>query len=156
MRHKIIGTLALACVLVFATGVQAQRCKPCERNFPHFNNPQINGVVHDAGHALTSVVVYEGLGLIGLPRSPLVRMVIATVGVPLVQETVDAIQYPRYSFGSLDSMHDWLTYQGAWSVYLAERGEWGWAAATFVAYVGALYAWNYTYKGDWGVSVRVN
>ena len=74
------------------------------------------------------------------------RYAIATVALPIAQETFD---YFRWNVGKdirftwKEPLHDIVTYQGAWSVYFAKRGQWHWAALTLIGVTGFTYWWNF-------------
>jgi hypothetical protein len=146
---KIIGVTAALLSIAANLAIGQQQCRPCDLNWPHLNDPKLNGFVHDAGHAVTAVAVYEVLGLVVLKKSPDLRMAVAAIGLPLLQELViDELKFPRHSPWREDAVHDFFTYQGAWAVRLAEHGDWLLAGIVTVMWVGGLYVWNY-YVRDW-------
>ena len=91
---------------------------------PGIGGERENLILHDLGHSVTAVAVAEGLQLIGLERTE--SYLLATVGLPVIQELYDAA---RWGWG--EPALDFVTYQGAWAVPLAQDGHY--AAAVGVA-----------------------
>jgi hypothetical protein len=76
-------------------------------------------LLHDAGHALTAAGVWLAVLLLGGPG--LVGVALGTIGVALVQESIDYFKFDKTI--SRDSVHDVATYQPLWIFYLLHIGQ---------------------------------
>lgn len=142
-----VTVLSLTLLLATCASARAQGTKICETDFPCV--PGYAGrVIHDAGHAVTAVTVAEGLRIFDSDWNRTDRYLLATVALPLLQETFDYTVFHLLEGKGFDrppgreSVNDLLTYQGAWTVHLWKEGKHWQAILVFVAWGSAVAVWN--------------
>ena len=136
----VSSSLAIVSLLLFSLAAKAQPL------WPHISDDvRVNLFAHDMLHSVTAVAVAEGMVLWTGPLPDTKRYVIATVALPIAQEAFDYVRWTAIEgipWSVKDSLHDVATYQGAWALYFAKRGQWHWAMLTLVAVTGFTWAWN--------------
>lgn len=136
--------IILLLLLGAATPALAQVSPPA---WPGLKDPRLNAFVHDELHAVTSVAVAEGLGLI-TDWSGEVRYGLSTLALPVAQEVFDYIYWHKVQglgFNLKEAMDDIVTYQSAWTVHFIREKKWGLALAAFVLPTA------FTYARNWGI-----
>ena len=143
-RHQKFShrLLILAALLLSPALLGAQANPPA---WPGLKDPRWNLFVHDEFHAVTSVVVAEGLGIFTDWPSE-TRYALSTLLLPVAQETFDYIYWNKIRgvpFNLESSIDDIVTYQSAWTVHFVRKKKWGFAVAAFVLPTVFTYARNF-------------
>jgi len=110
--------------------------------WPGLSDERLNLFVHDELHAVTSVAVAEGLGLLTDWPSE-TRYGLSTIVLPVAQEVFDYVYWSRLNgtnFSLESSLDDIITYQSAWTVHFVRKKKWGLAIASFVLPTVFTYA----------------
>jgi hypothetical protein len=134
--------MLVALSLLYATPLAAQVNWPCDA-LPCLSDRRLNGAAHDAAHSAEALAVAQALKLAKLEERH--RYLLATIALPIVQETIDLafVSDRKLSDGpSLQSLMDLPTYQGAWLVPLLRRKKYVEAALLGAAWSGYIY-WRY-------------
>lgn len=113
--------------------------------WPGLQPPELNLFVHDELHAVTSVVVAEGLNIFTDWPSE-TRYALSTFALPVLQETFDYVYWGHIKGKDHNwnaSLEDIITYQSAWTVHFIRKKKWWQAVVSFVLPTAFTFTRNF-------------